>query len=73
MCAATAVGWYPSIGEAVRGMSGSMDTFTPIPSNADLYERLYQNVYKRMYRSLAPLYEEIRKITGYPERPGADR
>ena len=44
--------------------------FEPTPQNRDLYEELYQRVYRRMYRRLKPLYEEIRKITGYPSYPG---
>ena len=30
------------------------------------YERLYKEVYLRMYRQLKPLYQSIRQITGYP-------
>jgi hypothetical protein len=28
----------------------------------------HQRVYKQMYRRLQPLYEEIRRITGYPPK-----
>jgi hypothetical protein len=34
----------------------------------DVYEGLYHRVYRQMYRRLRPLYEEIRRITGYPPR-----
>jgi hypothetical protein len=27
---------------------------------------LFNKVYRRMYNTLKPLYEEIRSITGYP-------
>ena len=31
-----------------------------------MYEELYRGVYLRLYERLRPLYEEIRRITGYP-------
>ena len=43
-------------------------TFEPDRRNADLYDALYEQVYSRMYRRLAPLYRRLRDITGYPSR-----
>jgi hypothetical protein len=43
-------------------------TFLPRPEVRDVYEGLYRRVYRQMYRRLRPLYEEIRRITGYPPR-----
>ena len=40
----------------------------PDPANRQLYDGQYHRVYKKMYRRLQPLYEEIREITGYPLR-----
>ncbi len=40
--------------------------FEPDPSRVDLYRRLYRRVYRRIYKAMAPLYAEIKKITGYP-------
>jgi hypothetical protein len=31
------------------------------------YQRLYREVYLKMYRQLKPLYQKIREITGYPQ------
>jgi hypothetical protein len=42
--------------------------FEPVPAHRDAYERLYRQVYLKMYRQLQPLYREIAAITGYPER-----
>ena len=39
---------------------------SPRPTAQQIYERLYKEVYLRMYRQLKPLYQSIRKITGYP-------
>ncbi|MGD8794335.1 MAG: hypothetical protein PVF47_17425, partial [Anaerolineae bacterium] len=36
----------------------------------EIYDGLYHDVYKQMYRRLKPLYEKIREITGYPSPPG---
>lgn len=69
MCAASALGWYDSIPIASLAMAGKMTVFEPVKSNCNLYEELYRRVYKKMYRSLHHLYEEIRDISGYPERP----
>jgi hypothetical protein len=30
------------------------------------FARLYDELYRRLYERLRPLYEEIRSITGYP-------
>ncbi|MGH8441013.1 MAG: hypothetical protein ACRERW_18485, partial [Pseudomonas sp.] len=40
--------------------------FMPQPEAQQVYERLYKEVYLRMYRQLKPLYQSIRQITGYP-------
>jgi len=69
MCAAAGLGWHPSVEEASRAMAGTARTFEPDPGNTALYGELYRRVYKKMYKALAPLYESIRDITGYPERP----
>lgn len=69
MCAAAGLGWYPSVRDASLAMSGRSTQFEPDPANARLYRELYRRVYKRMYKALSPLYEAIRDITGYPEKP----
>ena len=70
MCAAAGLGWYGSVVEAARAMSRRERCFEPQPANARLYGRLYRRVYRRLYQALEPLYEAIRNITGYPEKPG---
>ena len=61
-------GFYSSIGNAVSQMVRYLDPVEPDPGNIPIYNELFERVYKRMYRSLEPLYKEIRDITGYPER-----
>ena len=70
MCAAAGLGWYPGVEAASRAMSGRSRSFEPDARNASLYRELYGRVYRKMYAALGPLYEELRDITGYPERPG---
>ncbi len=54
---------FPS---AVREMVRITDVFEPIPKNRDLYGELFERVYLKMYGRLKPIYNEIRRITGYP-------
>lgn len=59
---------HPDFQTAVREMTAIGKTFEPIPQHVELYDALYRRVYKKMYRHLKPLYEQIKEITGYPER-----
>jgi len=60
-------GNFSSLEEAVGKMSGYRNEFRPNMENVDLYNHLHNKVYKKMYKTLEPLYHNIRKITGYPE------
>ena len=64
--AAVGLGIHPSFEAAVAAMTRVAETREPDPANHAMYEDLYRNVYLRMYERLKPLYEEIRRITGYP-------
>jgi sugar (pentulose or hexulose) kinase len=65
----TAVGLklYASFSEAIENMVTQAHRFDPEPAAVKIYDQLYQRVYQRMYKALAPLYRDIKKITGYPE------
>ncbi|SEK91377.1 Sugar (pentulose or hexulose) kinase [Atopomonas hussainii] len=54
---------YPS---AIKAMTRVGDVFQPNPQASKTYDRLYKEVYLRMYKQLKPLYMSIRDITGYP-------
>ena len=71
MTSAAGVGMYSDIPAAAAAMSRRARLFEPEADRADLYRELFERVYKKMYRALGPLYEEIREITGYPERAGS--
>ncbi|MGC9520525.1 MAG: FGGY-family carbohydrate kinase [Anaerolineae bacterium] len=68
--AAVGLGLYQDFETAVREMTHIGRIFAPDPATREIYDGLYHRVYRRMYKRLRPLYEEIRKITGYPSRPG---
>ena len=68
--AAVGAGIHPDFPAAVAAMTRVRDTFEPRPEVAAVYDALYREVYARLYRRLRPLYESIRRITGYPQRPG---
>jgi len=65
--AAVGAGLYPNYEAAIDRMVHEGDRFTPIASNRDLYDKMYRDVYQKMYGKLEPLYKAIRSITGYPK------
>ena len=65
--AAVGLGLYPDFKSAVKEINHVGEVYEPIPANHLLYDALYHDVYKRMYKRLKPLYERIREITGYPK------
>jgi sugar (pentulose or hexulose) kinase len=64
---AVGIGIHPDFETAVARMTRPGACFDPNASNHQLYDALYQHVYKQMYRRLKPLYGKIREITGYPQ------
>jgi sugar (pentulose or hexulose) kinase len=68
MVIAAGLGMYPDVEAAIAVMAKRDRVFQPDPARAELYHKLYTRVYKKMYKALSPLYEQIRTITGYPER-----
>lgn len=67
--AAVGLGLHPDFSTAVREMTRVGKVFEPRPETQRIYDELYERVYLKMYKKLRPLYEEIRKITGYPQLP----
>ncbi len=66
--AAVGLGLHPDFETAIKEMTRTERIFEPNPKNREIYDGLYNKVYLKMYKKLQPLYEEIRKITGYPEK-----
>ncbi|GBO85510.1 carbohydrate kinase [Marinobacter adhaerens] len=64
--AAVGLGLHPDFDTAVTNMTRVGDVFHPNEETRALYQRLYSEVYLRMYPQLQPLYRKIREITGYP-------
>ena len=71
IAAAVGLGLHPDFETAVSEMTRVRDTFDPDPMTRLIYDRLYREVYLKMYRRLRPLYERIRDITGYPPPSGS--
>lgn len=61
---AVGMGVYPDYETAVSQMTHVGRTFEPIPANRALYNRLYREVYLKMYSRLKPLYRKLREIMG---------
>ncbi len=64
---AVGLGYYPDYPTAIQAMTRAGKEFQPNIEHAALYDRLYSEVYLKMYKRLQPLYRKIREITGYPE------
>ncbi len=64
--AAVGLGIYSDFKSAIKNMTHIGDVFEPNRENGELYDQLYRDVYKKMYRHLRPMYQRIRGITGYP-------
>jgi sugar (pentulose or hexulose) kinase len=65
---AVGTGLFGSFDQAIRKMVRFEKEFMPQAEHREIYQKLYVNVYRKMYRALEPLYKEIRDITGYPEK-----
>lgn len=65
---AVGLGIYPDHTTACTAMTHLGDEFLPIAANVQLYKRLYNEVYLKMYERLKPLYQSIQDITGYPAK-----
>jgi sugar (pentulose or hexulose) kinase len=65
---ACGLGFYISFEEAVAKMVSYRHEFIPNKKNVEIYDKLYKQIYLKMYKSLEPLYQKIRDITGYPEK-----
>ncbi|MGP5178724.1 FGGY-family carbohydrate kinase [Psychrobacter aquimaris] len=65
---AVGLGVYSDHLTATQAMTHLGDEFVPIDVNVQLYKRLYNEVYLKMYERLKPLYQSIQDITGYPSK-----
>jgi sugar (pentulose or hexulose) kinase len=68
--AAVGLGIHPDFNSAVSSMTRVNQIFEPNPEAHEIYNQLYQHIYKQMYPRLKELYQQIRKITGYPPQIG---
>ena len=66
MDAAIGLKFFDSFDTAIKSMVRIKDTFYPRQEAQQINHELYTQVYKKLFNQLAPLYEEIQKITGYP-------
>uniref|UniRef100_A0A7C4MMF9 Carbohydrate kinase n=1 Tax=Desulfatirhabdium butyrativorans TaxID=340467 RepID=A0A7C4MMF9_9BACT len=66
MAAAVGMGVFADFDAAAASMTHVADVFEPNMKHHAVYNALYREVYKPLYRRLKPLYKKIRAITGYP-------
>ncbi|WP_255376055.1 FGGY-family carbohydrate kinase, partial [Oleiphilus sp. HI0080] len=56
MDTAVALGWYPDCEAAIKSMTRVGKRFEPDQQVHKVYDRLYKEVYLKMYKQLQPLY-----------------
>jgi sugar (pentulose or hexulose) kinase len=66
--AAVGMKYYGDYNEAVKSMTRPGEQYLPDSKNVKIYTELYVKVYSKMYNRLQPLYDQIRSITGYPQK-----
>ncbi|PCI58550.1 MAG: carbohydrate kinase [Gammaproteobacteria bacterium] len=64
---AVGLGHFKDYQTAINTMTRTKQCFIPQSQNVVLYQQLFEQVYRKMYQQLKPLYKSIKKITGYPE------
>lgn len=64
--AAVGCGMYLDHASAVAAMCRCARRFEPDPASVALYDALYRDVYAPLYARLRPIYQRLRRITGYP-------
>jgi sugar (pentulose or hexulose) kinase len=57
-----ALGVYADVDTAVEAMVHPTDFFKPQKKDSDIYAQYYENVYKKIYNQLKPLYKTISEI-----------
>jgi len=67
MDAAVSQNVYSNFAEAAANMVRVKKTFTPLQENVAVYDRLFNEVYKKLYPALKPLHYKTAEITGYPK------
>lgn len=65
--AAVALRVYKNFPESVERMVRIKTTFQPAEENTRIYDRLFREVYVRMYPALSPLHNRIAEIANYPK------
>ena len=66
IAAAVGVGMHPDFPTAVARMSRTGAIFKPVDTHHETYNRLYDDVYCKLYEQLRPSYRALQDITGYP-------
>jgi sugar (pentulose or hexulose) kinase len=64
--AAVGTGMFDNFEDAVASMTRRGRFFEPKKENVKIYNDLFNEVYMKMCKTIAPLNRKIAKITGYP-------
>ena len=61
--AAAAVGWYADAFDAAAAMTDIADRFTPNPETGQIYDQLFNEVYKPLFPTIQPLINRLTELT----------
>lgn len=64
MYAAVGDGLYKDLHEAAKYMTSDTDVFMPIPANQALYDKLYKDIFSKIYDRMEPVLKELARLTG---------
>ncbi len=67
MCAFVALGEFPSYQAAIEGMVRVRDSFQPDAGEHALYQELYEQVFRKYYKTLSPLHRRLAALTARGE------
>lgn len=60
--AAAAAGWYANVRDAANAMTGTERAYEPDAASQAIYDRLYQDVYRGLFRAVQPYVDRLTEL-----------
>ena len=70
--AAVGGGWYADVRAAADAMTGTAARYVPAPATMEVYNRLYQEVYRTLFPTLQAALDRLSLLTHGPGEPRAE-
>jgi len=65
--AAWAAGWFSTVADAARAMTGTTELVPPRPDESHAYDRLYLEVYVHLFPAIRGVMDRLTELTNSPE------